>query len=234
MENKELVKFICAIFISIMVSLLLIFASYEPKNVIYEGKFIVGNEKQELTKVKSLQEENNNEDIKGYLTIPGTSISEPVLQGKDNEFYLSRGINKKKNLIGSVYLDYRVKINEKKNIIFSHNSSTLDVPFKELENYYDKDYYLNHQYIYLEDTNKIQKYQIFSVFVEVKDWSYMQLEFSQDEWLNHINNLKNKSWHENDIILENDDEILILQTCSHHKKFTKYNNKYLLIVAKKV
>ena len=186
-------------------------------------------------KVKELQEENANKDIKGYLTIPGTNISEPVLQGTDNEFYLSHGVNKKKNIIGSVYLDYRVKINEgRKNLIYSHNSSSLTVPFKELEKYYDEDFYKSHQYIFLEDENSKQTYQIFSIFVETKDWSYMSVDYNDEKWLKHLNNLKEKSWYDTGINVESDDEILILQTCSHHKNYKKYKNKYLLVIAKKI
>lgn len=61
------------------------------------------------TKVKELQEENNNKDIVGYLSISNTNINEPILQSTDNEFYLNHGIDKKKNIIGSTFLDYELK-----------------------------------------------------------------------------------------------------------------------------
>ena len=54
------------------------------------------------TKLKIQQNEYNNKDIIGYLIVPGTSISEPVLQGSDNSFYLSHGIDKKKILISKI------------------------------------------------------------------------------------------------------------------------------------
>ena len=189
----------------------------------------------EVTKVKKLQEKYQNKDIVGFLTIPGTNINEPILQAGDNEYYLSHSASKKKNLIGSTYLDYRVKINEgRKNLIYSHNSSTLDVPFKELENYYSEDYFEEHKYIFLEDTVKKQKYEIFSVFVETSNWSYMKLDFTDEAWFKHLEEMKNKSWYDTNVEVESADDILILQTCSHHKKYSKYKNKYLLIVAKKV
>ena len=152
-----------------------------------------------------------------------------------NEFYLNHDAHKNKNAIGSIYLDYRVKINIGfKNLIYGHNSSTLNVPFKELEKYYDKNFFKNHQYIYLEDENYIQRYQVFSVFIETQDWSYMKLNFTSDSFLEHLKSLKNKSLYETDVNIENDDEILILQTCSHHINYQKYKNKYLLVIAKKI
>lgn len=236
MENKDVLKYIVTFFVALVLAFVLIFEESKDERTIYEGVYFADRfEQKEYTKVKKLQEENNNKDIVGYLTIPGTNISEPVLQSDDNEFYLSHGINKNKNIVGSVYLDYRVKINEgKKNLIYSHNSSSLTVPFKELEKYYDEDFYKEHQFIFLEDTNSKQRYQIFSVFVETKDWSYMKVDFSNEDFLSHIKTLKEKSWYDTGVTIEESDEVLILQTCSHHKKYSKYKNKYLLVIAKKV
>ena len=236
MENKDVLKYIVTFFVALVLAFVLIFEESKDERTIYEGVYFADRfEQKEYTKVKKLQEENNNKDIVGYLTIPGTNISEPVLQSDDNEFYLSHGINKNKNIVGSVYLDYRVKINEgKKNLIYSHNSSSLIVPFKELEKYYDEDFYKEHQFIFLEDTNSKQRYQIFSVFVETKDWSYMKVDFSNEDFLSHIKTLKEKSWYDTGVTIEESDEVLILQTCSHHKKYSKYKNKYLLVIAKKV
>lgn len=236
MENKDVLKYIVTFFVALVLAFVLIFEESKDERTIYKGVYFADRfEQKEYTKVKELQEENNNKDIVGYLTIPGTNISEPVLQSDDNEFYLSHGINKNKNIVGSVYLDYRVKINEgKKNLIYSHNSSSLIVPFKELEKYYDEDFYKEHQFIFLEDTNSKQRYQIFSVFVETKDWSYMKVDFSNEDFLSHIKTLKEKSWYDTGVTIEESDEVLILQTCSHHKKYSKYKNKYLLVIAKKV
>ncbi len=50
--------------------------------------------------------------------------------------------------MGSIYLDYRVDIDSsKKLLIYGHNSSKIDMPFKILEEFYDKDYYDNHKYV---------------------------------------------------------------------------------------
>lgn len=234
MKNKEMYKYVVGLFSAILLAFIIIIKEHNESKIIYESTFNISQSKKtETNKVKKLQEENK--DIVGYLVIPDTNIHEPVLQGPDNEFYLNRDAHKNKNAIGSIYLDYRVKINIGfKNLIYGHNSSTLNVPFKELEKYYDKNFFKNHQYIYLEDENYIQRYQIFSVFIETQDWSYMKLNFTSDSFLEHLKSLKNKSLYETDVNIENDDEILILQTCSHHINYQKYKNKYLLVIAKKI
>ena len=109
-------KFFCITIIYILLLTIYSFFCSPQISQIYIGNnnLIVDNNKP--TKVKKLKEEYNNSDIVGYLTIPNTNINEPILQSTNNEFYLSRGINKKKNIIGSVFLDYRVKINNDKKI----------------------------------------------------------------------------------------------------------------------
>lgn len=178
----------------------------------------------------------NNKDIKGLLYIPNTNILEPIVQSSDNDYYLNRDLYKKKDTRGSVFLDYRVDINSgRKNLVYSHNSNIHDVPFKELENYYEKEYYEEHKYIYLKDKKNIYKYLVFSVYVETSDWTYTKTKFKDDnEWLKHIEELKKKSWYDTDVILDKKDQVLILQTCSHHKKYKNYKDKYLLVIAKRV
>ena len=178
----------------------------------------------------------NNNDIKGVLYIPDTKILEPIVQTSNNDYYLNRDLYKKKDTRGSVFLDYRVSINlGRKNLIYSHNSNIHDVPFKELEKYYEKDYYSKHKYIYLKDEKSTIKYLIFSIYVETSDWTYTKIKFNTDEeWLEHLKYLKNNSWYDTDVILDKKDQVLILQTCSHHRKYKNYKDKYLLVIAKRV
>ena len=63
----------------------------------------------------------------------------------------------------------------------------------------------------------------------------METDFvSDDEYLSHIESLKKKSIYDDDVKLSSDDEILILQTCSTHRDYKNYENKYLLIVSRRV
>lgn len=93
------------------------------------------------------------------------------------------------------------------------------MPFKELEKYYNEDFYKNNKYVYLEDEKKKEKYQIFSIYVESSNWDHMKLKFTDEEWLENLNKLKSLSWYETGVNVDKNDEILILQTCSHHKKY---------------
>ena len=190
----------------------------------------------DLESIKELQLQYNNDEIIGLLYIPETNIKEPIAQTENNDYYLKHDLYKNDNIQGAVFLDYRTKINkDKKNLIYSHNSQRYEVPFRELEGYYDKTYYDNHQYIYLKSINEIAKYQIFSIYVETSDWEYTKINFeNKHDWFQHIKYLKDKSWYETNVDITNKDKILILQTCSNHNDYENYENKYLLIISKRV
>lgn len=186
--------------------------------------------------INNLRKEYNNEDIKGILEIDNTDYIVPVLQGSDNDYYLNHDAYGNRSGMGSIYLDYRVNIDtSKKLLIYGHNSSNIDMPFKILEEFYDKDYYDNHKYVEITTSTTKKRYEIFSVYVETSDFSYMDVNFASDkDYLEHLTKLKEKSMYDTGVEVTSDDEILILQTCSTHKDYRNYQKKYLLIILRRV
>lgn len=186
--------------------------------------------------INDLKIKYNNDDIVGVLEIDNSDYITPVVQGKDNDYYLNHTPDKKENFMGSIYLDYRVDIDSSpKLLIYGHNSSNIEMPFKILEEFYDKDYYDNHKYVWVTTSNTKKKYEIFSVYVETSDFTYMNINFdSKEEWLSHLKKLQNNSMYETGVNISSDDEILILQTCSTHKDYSNYQKKYLLIISRRV
>lgn len=205
----------------------------------YESVITETNIIEENNIVDELRNNYNNNDVVGVIKIDDTDINEPVLKGEDNNYYLTHTITKEYDKYGSIYMDYRTDLNNSKKIlIFGHNSSYYTkekVPFKELENYYEENYYKNHKYITLILDKEIRTYEIFSIYVETSDFTYMNMKFeNQETWYNHLLNLKNKSLYNTNIDITEDDEILILQTCSTNKNYSNYEKKYLLIISKRI
>lgn len=239
MKNKK--KFFIIIF---SVLLVLIFGYYFIYNS-YNNKYLnldidrndnVTNPIDYENVINELKIKYNNDDIVGVLEIDNSDYITPVVQGDDNDYYLNHTPDKKENFMGSIYLDYRVDINSSpKLLIYGHNSSNIEMPFKILEEFYDRDYYDNHKYVWVTTSNTKKKYEIFSVYVETSDFTYMNINFdSKEEWLSHLKKLKNNSMYDTGVSISSDDEILILQTCSTHKDYSNYQKKYLLIISRRV
>lgn len=190
------------------------------------------------SKVKKLQEYYNNPDIKAIVSIEGNdSFNYPVVQASgDNDYYLSHDYYKNEDAYGVVSLDYRVDFNSSKKIlIYGHSSVKRDAYFNSLENYYDKSYYDDNKYILLETDNGIRKYEVFSVYVETCDFTYMNMNFNgREDWYSHLVNLKSKSMYDTGVEIGIDDEVLIMQTCSNNSEYKNYSKKYLLVIAKRI
>lgn len=182
----------------------------------------------------SLRSSYGNDDIIGKLVIDGTNIDEPILQYANNSYYLYHDVYKNNSVYGSTYLDYRNKLDDKKILIFGHSAMNKDVPFNELEKYYDKSFYDYHKYIDIVSDNGKMRYLIFSVFVETMDFTYMNLNISDDTYNSYLAKYKNKSMYDTGVDVSNGDEILILQTCSNSPVYKQYKKKYLLVIAKKI
>ena len=194
-------------------------------------------EETEQNEIERLRKEYQNDDIKALLRIKGLNYQAVIPQGTNNKFYLNHLINRSYGGMGTPFLDARVDIlKDRKLLIYGHNSSKYDMPFKILENYYDKNFYKKYPYIELETENGVKTYQIFSVYVETKDFSYYnKLKFAtNDAYYRHISILKDKSFFDTGVSLNKNDNILILQTCSTLKKYKNLKKKYLLIISKEV
>lgn len=242
MENKKriIVYVICFILMIGVVLSLNILTPYKKNNyqlnMNIERNDNVTNPINYSEIITKVRDEYNNDDIKGISEIVNADYIVPVLQGKDNDYYLNHDAYGKHNYMGSIYLDYRVNIDSsKKLLIYGHNSSNIDMPFKILEEFYDKDYYDNHKYVDLTTSTTKKRYEIFSVYVEPTDYSYMNINFNNDdEYFDHLEKLKSKSMYDTGINISKDDEILILQTCSTNKDYRNYQKKYLLIILRRV
>ena len=238
MKKNKVIKLLPVI---LLIFILVFLVMPNKGKYVFTGSKIIADVESKETEVKDrtvkdYRIEYDNNDIVGLLSIDNTDYQTLVTQSSDNNYYLRRDVNKKYSRGGTPFLDYRVNIDRSKKIlIYGHNSKYVDMPFKILENYYDKDYYNKHKYITLKTVKDEYKYEIFSVYVEPEDWSYLQVEFKNDEeYLSHLKMLKNNSMYDTKVEVSSSDKILILQTCSTKKEYKKYKKKFLLIIARKV
>jgi sortase B len=67
--------------------------------------------------------ERINPDVVGWLAVEGTEIDYPVVQGKDNDFYLRHLFTGERNKLGSIFMNYRNHSNfsDKNTIIYGHH-----------------------------------------------------------------------------------------------------------------
>ena len=115
-------------------------AEKKSENGFKEIKESVTDKEDKTINVEKLEREN--EDCIGYLEVPGTSISYPVMQTRDNpDFYLNHDFNKNYSFYGTPYLSAYCNLKKSDNlIIYGHNINGGKM-FGALEQYKNKDFF---------------------------------------------------------------------------------------------
>lgn len=204
----------------------------EENQVINEKEENVKNKNKEreieaterMLKVEKLQEEN--EDIVGWIEIEDTNISYPVLQGKDNEYYLNHNYKKEKSQKGSIFLDanYDWSIPSNNLIIYGHNIVN-DLMFKDLLKYANEEFYKEHPVIRFTTKENDGEYEIISAFKSkvfnksdtnvFRYYNFINAE-TEEEYNEFVENAKKVSLYDIEETTEYGDELMTLITCSYH------------------
>ena len=161
-----------------------------------------------------------NQDVIGYLEIPDTTISYPVMQSKDNpDFYLNHDIDKNYSFYGTPYLSAYCDLEKSDNlIIYGHNINGGKM-FGALIQLRDENFYKKHKNILFTTKDK-KKYKIFSVIsVNKNDFPYWKFVMAQDEsdYDTFINKVRQYSIYDIDITPKYGEKILTLSTCDNSR-----------------
>ncbi len=169
----------------------------------------------DFTKVIS-ELKNMNEETVGWLTLNNTNIDYPVVKHTDNDFYLNHDFEKKYNIYGWVFMDYRNNPQnlDQNTIIYGHDSG--NVTFGTLYKVLNKSWYTNksNQIITFNTASENIKWQIFSIYKIKETNDYLTTEFEDTKDYNKfLNLLKNRSIHNFNTKINTSDKILTLSTC---------------------
>lgn len=158
-----------------------------------------------------------NQDITGWIVFNDCMVNNPVVQAKDNDYYLHHSFRNKKNDAGCIFLDCRNKSLEDKNlVIYGHNTRdrTMFGSLKDIlkEDYFEKE---GRDRIWLfEGNGHSKRYQIFSYYVIEKEDYYITTSFATDEaYESFLNTIKDRSIGKCSVEVTKEDKILTLSTC---------------------
>lgn len=171
-----------------------------------------------------------NKDTIGWLTVNNTRIDYPVVQAKDNDYYLKRDYYQNKNRHGWIFMDYRNNPDElnENTIIYGHNLANQTM-FGTLRYALNSYWYKKsaNQIITFNTPNENMKFQIFSIYTIPTTNDYLDITFpTTDAYQTYIDLVKGRSIYDFNIEVTTDDKILTLSTCANG------NDKRLVIHAK--
>ena len=160
-----------------------------------------------------------NQDIVGYIEVKNTNVSYPIVKSSDNSYYLNHSYDKKKNNVGSIFLDYRNDLDNlsRNNIIYGHGRLDKSM-FGSLNNLLEKDWLSNkdNYYITVTTPNKIMTFKIFSVYTIDKESYYIKTYFSSNKYFkDFLETIMKRSIYNFGTDVNTTDKILTLSTCKN-------------------
>jgi len=166
----------------------------------------------DLTELKK-----KNSDTVGWINVNNTNINYPIVQTKDNDFYLDHSYDKTYNEAGWVFLDYRNNsdLSNQNNIIYAH--SRLDkTMFGSLSKALKESWYKNKSNHIIRTSSETEDslWQIFSVYTIKPETYYITTSFpNDDKYQEFLNTIKDRSKYNFNTELNTKDRILTLSTC---------------------
>lgn len=162
-----------------------------------------------------------NNDMVGWLQIPGTIIDYPVVQSPyQANFYLRRNFYKEYATCGTIYAREKCDINKPSDNItlYGHNMGNGTM-FADLHKYKDKTFWENNKYVHFDTLTEYHTYEIFAVFNTTADltkgFSYHVFDDAADaaEYNKFVSTCKILSFYDTGITPQFSEKLITLSTC---------------------
>ena len=182
---------------------------------------------------------DKNEDYIGWVYVPDTTISYPVVKSKDNNDYLHKSFEKSSSNGGCVFRDANCEaMNEEHIVLYGHNMRDGSM-FAPLNSYVtNEEFVKEHPVFWFFSKDRIYLYQIFSAHktkpsdrdifgAQATDYSTRQ------KWMDAVKKMKENSIFESDVEIKYGDQVMTLSTCTPervdravvHGKLIAYSGK---------
>lgn len=157
-----------------------------------------------------------NPEVIGWIRLEQLGISYPIMQGTDNDYYLTHSFNKEEIKCGSIFMEAEnaADFSDDNTFIYGHNMKDKSMfaklnQFKEEETYKENPEFL----IYTEDG--IYRYRIFSYYEAKTSEESFTYQFADEQsygqWLKTV---KDRSLYDTGVTPSQEQKTVTLMTCT--------------------
>ena len=174
-----------------------------------------------------------NEDFSGWIKIQNTAIDYPIMQAKDNEYYLHRDFYKGYQYSGIPFADFQCDLYAPSTniIIYAHNMKDGSM-FAALSKYKDREFYKQNKIISFNTLYDTGEYEVMGAFRTTPErFNYHEFIDASDaaEFDAFVSEVKRLSFYDTGVSAEYGDKLLTLSTCAYNSA-----DERLVVVAKKI
>lgn len=211
------------------------------KDMIDENNTTVG-EDGILNKYRALYNDNN--DFRGWITIPNTNVDGAVYQSTDNSYYLTHNGQKKSTVYGAYFMDYKCTVggqDTSQNITLYGHHMKDQTMFAQIRKYKTVEFYKENPTLTFDTIYKTGTYKVFAAFITNADPNddngyffdfTVQGFINQEDFLAWIEQVRRRSLINTTVDVNKGDEILTLSTCTYELGTSK--DMRFIVMARKV
>lgn len=162
-------------------------------------------------------------DVIAWLYSSDTPINLPVVQGKDNDYYLYHMVNGSENALGTLFADYRNDghFQDRNTIIYGHNIKNGSM-FGTLCNYKKQEHYDEHPVMWLLTRDRNYKVELYAGYVTSSSSEAFGFVQYDEETQALYETAIEQSTFKADVKFQPGDRIVTLSTCSYEFNDARY------------
>lgn len=163
-------------------------------------------------------------DALGWITIPDSVISYPLVQGEDNDYYLNHTWDGQRSSVGAIFLEETSSpdFSDFHTLIYGHRMGNGSM-FNSLHDFQDQAYWQAHPYIYIASEDGLRRYAVFAAYEASIDSLTYQIGFpdteSRETFLAHC---LDSNVITTGLTPTAEDQILTLSTCTGRGHATRW------------
>lgn len=179
-----------------------------------------------------------NDDLRGWISIPGFEINLPIAQGTNNSYYLKKDIYGKYTRYGVPFFDYRIDnftTLHRNTVIYGHNMRHDDLIFGMLENYRDISGFRQAPVIECNTIYGDHTWFVYAVFISNSEkdddngyvFPYNFIDVGDAKFEQYIEEIDKRKLYTTGVDINVNDKILTLSTCAYD-----FDDARLVVVAR--
>lgn len=157
-----------------------------------------------------------NPDTVGWIRFEHMDISYPIVQGNDNDYYLTHSFYKEEIKCGSIFIEAEnaPDFSDRNTFIYGHNMKDKSM-FAKLNMFKDEQVYRENPEFLIYTEEGIYRYSIFSCYQADVSWDSFVYQFADEqqygEWLQKI---KGRSLYDTGVKPKAEQKTVTLMTCT--------------------
>lgn len=194
-----------------------------PENTPEDLKKIIEKEQYACIDVDYEKLKKQNDDYIGWIYVPGTKISYPVVKSEDNNDYLHKSFKKTYSFSGTIFMDCRNNGNiySTHSILYGHNMKNGTM-FAGLKKFTSQKYLEEHPiFWFIDDEGNKLLFKIFSVEKpDAKDsftYNCFETYEKSENWERSVEKICSRSLIKTNIDVKKEDMVMSMSTCTGNK-----------------